>query len=837
MAQSASKRVGRFSRQRLARLTGGARPGSGSESDGDGGSDGGAGPRQFVDVVVDHMAGGGGAAAAAQDGGSGRGRGAKRGAARSLMEAYVAAFGAGLDLELEEEWAEAEQRLESWSRERLAAEGVALFSMSAAADGQVYRDSVLKFFRPGDPLPFHALSQGDIVLISKGEPGEESLEGVVVDYSTRWLRVALPTQVAEHVRGSGWRLDLYANTIAHERAQAALRCFAAPAGGGGSGSSSKGGGGGGPDAESDGRKWAGPGAPGEGLWRALSGSLTAGTSLEQAAAAPPPWLRGGAGARARLNAAAKAARALAAPRPSGGRAALNASQARAVEAALGRSLSLWQGPPGTGKTRTLLRLCQASLPLLPAGGQVLAVAASNVAVDNLVLAVAASNVAVDNLVAGLVELGVRVVRVGQPVKVSPELRAVTLEALAAFTPPGAQAGALRARAAAAPTKEAVALWRQAMLLDEEAAALVLAGAQVVAATCIGAGDPRLAGRGYPLVVVDEATQATEPASMVAIAGKAQALLLVGDQKQLPPTVKCRAAERLGLGTSLFVRLQAMGLEPMLLDTQYRMHPEIAAFPSAAFYGGRLKNAVSAADRPLPPGFDWPNPEVPVAFVQCAGPEERTGAAADGAVGFSYQNASEAAAAAAAVRAFVRGGLAPGDVCVISPYAGQVRLLQQALLGGGSASGGGGGRSSSGARRGEEVPRGGRGGGGGGRGGGRQEGPGALAGLEVKTVDGFQGREKEVVVFSAVRSSASGGVGFLSDARRLNVAATRARRGLVVVGDAATLARDPTWRAWLAWARAKGVAPRAPQAGAPAAARFPPQRPRGGGGGGGGRRGA
>lgn len=85
-----------------------------------------------------------------------------------------------------------------------------------------------------------------------------------------------------------------------------------------------------------------------------------------------------------------------------------------------------------------------------------------------------------------------------------------------------------------------------------------------------AGDPRLEGKAFPVVVVDEATQATEPASMVAIAGRAQSLLLVGDQRQLPPTVKCRAAERLGLGTSLFVRLQGMGLEPMLLDTQYRM---------------------------------------------------------------------------------------------------------------------------------------------------------------------------------------------------------------------------------------------------------------------------
>ena len=195
----------------------------------------------------------------------------------------------------------------------------------------------------------------------------------------------------------------------------------------------------------------------------------AGTTLEQAAAAQPAWLRGNPAAKERLTAAAKATRALARPPPpagtngggGGGGAALNASQAAAVEAALGRTLTLWQGPPGTGegatprilsffcqamppfsrsrrsaaaavprhsqahpphpapprpspprpplpppgKTRTLLRFCQAALPLLPSGGQVLAVAASNVAVDNLV--------------GGLVALGVKVVRIGQPVKVRP----------------------------------------------------------------------------------------------------------------------------------------------------------------------------------------------------------------------------------------------------------------------------------------------------------------------------------------------------------------------------------------------------------------------------------
>jgi hypothetical protein len=218
----------------------------------------------------------------------------------------------------------------------------------------------------------------------------------------------------------------------------------------------------------------------------------------------------------------------------------------------------------------------------------------------------------------------------------------------------------------------------------------------------------------------------------------------------------------------------------------------------------------------------------VAFLQCDGPEERTGAAADGATGFSYHNHSEAAAAAAALAALTGGGpgrLRGGDVCVISPYAGQVRLLQTMLLGGGGGGGGrggssGGGRGRSGGGGGAEAAAGPRLGAGALEVRGRplpsmrgrrqrrrlREAASALTavGLEVKTVDGFQGREKEVVVFSAVRSNAAGAVGFLSDARRLNVAITRARRGLIVVGDARTLGRDPTWAAWLAWARRAGA---------------------------------
>ena len=424
------------------------------------------------------------------------------------------------------------------------------------------------------------------MLLNQGDdaPLWDSLEGVVVDFSAAWMRVALHPKDAREVRGGGWRLDLWGSNVAYKRCKRALQCFGAVALGCDDGS----------EAAEAGWGWGGPGRPGEALWRALAGRPAAGTTLEQVAATPPLWPRGSGAASSSSDAAAQAASSSSSSSigsvssfdttstfdasstsdsrvGSGGgddggadsgeaasfkKPALNDSQARAIKAALSRTLTLWQGPPGTGKTRTLLRLCAAALPLLPIRGKLLAVAASNVAVDNVAF--------------GLLELGVRVVRVGQPVRVAPALRGVTLVALAGATPQGRRAAELHAQADAARPRQAFKLRREAVQLEELAEKIVLSRAQVVCATCISAGHPRLESFAFPLVVVDEATQATEPATMVAVAGRAQALLLVGDQEQLPPTVKSRRAEQLGLGMSLFVRLQEMGLEPMLLDTQYRM---------------------------------------------------------------------------------------------------------------------------------------------------------------------------------------------------------------------------------------------------------------------------
>jgi regulator of nonsense transcripts 1 len=144
-------------------------------------------------------------------------------------------------------------------------------------------------------------------------------------------------------------------------------------------------------------------------------------------------------------------------------------------------------------------------------------------------------------------------------------------------------------------------------------------------------------------------------------------------------------------------------------------------------------------------------------------------------GYSYFNEAEAAVVVDCLRQLLAAGMQPQDVCVVTPYSGQVRSIQRLL-------------SLDSKRPGE-----------------RRVLDAAVASMvEVRSVDGFQGREKEVVIFSAVRSNSRGRVGFLSDSRRLNVALTRAKRGLVVVGDAATLRSDRVWSAWLAWAKKHGA---------------------------------
>ncbi|CAB9519056.1 polymerase alpha-associated DNA helicase A [Seminavis robusta] len=411
---------------------------------------------------------------------------------------------------------------------------------------------------------------------------------------------------------------------------------------------------------------------------------------------------------------------------------LNLSQRMAVEGATTNRLTLIQGPPGTGKTAVAIRILQHWARLgKSAQGEA----------HSPILATSDSNIAVDNLVEGCASVGLSVVRLGRPEAIRPELLRYCID-----RPPSSYNNNGQSYTSNSAFKERLK---------------TLKNAQVICCTCIGSGGDILDAMTFDRVLVDEATQATEPAVLVPLMRGCRQLVLVGDHCQLPPTVLSTRAEEEGHGVPLFSRMVACGVPPFMLDTQYRMHPCIAMFPSDLFYGGKLRNGVTSPERRPLAGFPWPREEFPVAYIPVKGIEMDDGV--------SKYNELEADAACRAVQALLDGGQCTvSDIAVCTPYAAQARLIRRLT------------------RRLMDST-----------------GPPYI---EVSSVDGFQGREKEAVVFSAVRSNDYGAIGFTSDWRRVNVSFTRARRALIVIGNDVTLRRgDPdTWSPWLAWADAHGI---------------------------------
>jgi predicted DNA helicase len=262
---------------------------------------------------------------------------------------------------------------------------------------------------------------------------------------------------------------------------------------------------------------------------------------------------------------------------------------------------------------------------------------------------------------------------------------------------------------------------------------------------------------FPLALVDEATQAIEPLTLLAFL-RADKVVLAGDHRQLPPTVLSLEAARGGLARSLFERLVETypGVHRMLRE-QYRMNEVLMSLISTDFYEGRLRAHPSVRTRtlsevlPASHGLDVP----PFLFLDTAGSGFEEGPVAHSE---SFENRGEAGLVSARARVLLQAGLPPDSLAVITPYRGQVALLQSALEG---------------------------------------------LGVEVDTVDAFQGREADAVLVSCVRSNALGRLGFLSDLRRMNVALSRARRHLVLVGDSATLARHPFYAHLVEAAQAAG----------------------------------
>ncbi|GAY49723.1 hypothetical protein CUMW_121290 [Citrus unshiu] len=421
---------------------------------------------------------------------------------------------------------------------------------------------------------------------------------------------------------------------------------------------------------------------------------------------------------------------------------LNASQVFAVKSVLQRPISLIQGPPGTGKTVTSAAIVYHMAK--QGQGQVLVCAPSNVAVDQLAEKISAT--------------GLKVVR----------LCAKSREAVSSPV----EHLTLHYQVRHLDTSEKSELHKLQQLKDEQGElsssdekkykALKRAtereisqSADVICCTCVGAGDPRLANFRFRQVLIDESTQATEPECLIPLVLGAKQVVLVGDHCQLGPVIMCKKAARAGLAQSLFERLVLLGLKPIRLQVQYRMHPSLSEFPSNSFYEGTLQNGVTINERQSSGiDFPWPVPNRPMFFYVQMGQEEIS------ASGTSYLNRTEAANVEKIVTTFLRSGVVPSQIGVITPYEGQRAYIVNYM-------------SRNGALRQQLYKE-----------------------IEVASVDSFQGREKDYIILSCVRSNEHQGIGFLNDPRRLNVALTRARYGIVILGNPKVLSKQPLWNGLL-----------------------------------------
>lgn len=477
---------------------------------------------------------------------------------------------------------------------------------------------------------------------------------------------------------------------------------------------------------------------------------------------------------------------------------LNESQQEAVLRCLAaQDFFLIHGPPGTGKTITCIE-----------------VIAQLVKREYKILAAADSNVAVDNLVERLDKLGVAVVRIGHPARVIPSLRRRSLDYLVQEDPDYIKAQGLRARAYELKERmkgfivpemrwrrglsdEAIMqlaqegrtvrgipaaklkgmrkwltvkqnidkLFGTARELEESAINRIIKAAEVICATNSTAGSEILKSAKFDFAVIDEATQSTEPSSLIAVL-KAKRFIMAGDHKQLPPTILNEEAARGSLSTSLFERLLQLHGDRIrvMLEVQYRMNEEIASFPNREFYEGKLQASEQIKRQSLMDILPKTNDEAfehqdlkPFLFIDTRGSDEFRERVRRGST--SKENVGEAKLVKDIAERLLSLSIPPEEIAIISPYDDQVALIRTMLR---------------------------------------------VDGLEIKTVDGFQGREKEVVIVSFVRSNKSGEIGFLRDLRRLNVSITRAKRKLVLIGDSTTLESNGCYERLIGSAKERGA---------------------------------
>ncbi len=659
------------------------------------------------------------------------------------LQEYVTGFKGLVQLEREEEMERHEQEIKNLTGLEREKRGRALLRMKARYQGESLGGRhLVKFMKlkAGLKLPDHQLKVGDLLIISSGNPlSSKNPTGTVAEmteYSISLIFDSKPSK--EFLKQKPLRLDLYINDITYQRMFEALDQL-----------------------------------------REIEGERAELRDVMLGMREPSFQERS---------------------EPDYYDTRLNPSQKRAVHRALeAEDFFLVHGPPGTGKTVTLLEVIR-----------------QGVKEGLSVLATACSNTATDNLVEGLVERGVRVVRVGHPVRVTPLLRQHTLDYLVQEKDEYQEASQLREKAYRLLDQQEEythpsGRWRRGMsgeeiqklarenrgtrgvpahkiremaewlslqeeideyfqrieALEERAIRDLLQEAEVICTTNSTSGSELLSGYSFQMLVLDEATQATEPSALIPLI-KADKVVMAGDHCQLPPTVLNYRAAKEGLEISLFERLMKLigASSSSMLTEQYRMHDKIMNFSNQHFYQGRLKSAPEVARHTLQdldislargksPGSLAVKEESPVIFFDTAGMKAPEFSRGDSS---SLENPIEADLVVEIVNSFLQGGLKPSEIAVISPYKDQATLIRKGL---------------------------------------------SDKGLEVDTVDGFQGREKELVVISLVRSNERQLIGFLKDLRRLNVALTRARKKLIVVGDAETISAHPLYSSLVEYIQQEG----------------------------------
>lgn len=425
---------------------------------------------------------------------------------------------------------------------------------------------------------------------------------------------------------------------------------------------------------------------------------------------------------------------------------LNASQEKAVNEVLwAKDVAVVHGPPGTGKTTTLVEAIFETLRR-----------------ESQVLVCAQSNMAVDWISEKLVDRGINVLRIGNPTRVNDKMLSFTYERRFEAHPDYPQLWSIRKaiRELRQQRKHADS-WHQKMdRLKSRATELELrirsslfGEARVIASTLTGAANRVLEGEKYSTLFIDEAAQALEAACWIAIR-KAGRVILAGDHCQLPPIVKSIMALKGGLGKTLMERIVENKPETVtLLKMQYRMNEQIMKFSSEWFYHGMVESAPTVSHRGI---LDYDTPMMWIDTAECDGKEEFVGE------NFGRINRAEAELTLQTLQQYLekigkqRILEESIDVGIISPYRAQVQLLRKEL-------------------RKREFFR-----------------PYRHL-LTVNTVDGFQGQERDIILISLVRSNDGGDIGFLRDLRRMNVAITRARMKLIILGSSETMTSHPFYK--------------------------------------------